>query len=95
MSKCLTFKVSHIFREGNKCVDSLGSMGVDLKQDFSWYENTPEPDCISPYFFMNRFGLLCIDFSDSIGFGLVLPCLFVFSFCFFIPILRKHMIVEG
>ncbi|ESW06120.1 hypothetical protein PHAVU_010G021300 [Phaseolus vulgaris] len=35
MSKCLTFKVSHIFREGNKCVDSLGSMGVDLKQDFS------------------------------------------------------------
>jgi len=60
MSKCLTFKVSHIVREGNKCVHSLASMGVDLKQDFSWYENIP--DCISHDFFRNKFGLLVYRF---------------------------------
>jgi len=39
--KEIEFKVSHIFRERNHCVDKLASLGLKNELDFKWYDVLP------------------------------------------------------
>lgn len=50
----MTFKVSHVYREGNHYVDKLAAFGVSSKS-FNWLDLIP--NFIRPDFFHNRFGL--------------------------------------
>jgi len=33
----MEFKISHVFRKGDNCVDKLTNMGIENKIDFKWY----------------------------------------------------------
>lgn len=50
----MNFLVSHIFREGNECADSLASLGANVDSPTVWYE---PPLCIRSYLGRNRLGL--------------------------------------
>jgi hypothetical protein len=47
------FVVSHIYREGNKCVDGLANIGLSLHRFFCWFEIPPN---IREFFVDNRLG---------------------------------------
>lgn len=55
MNKVINFKVSHIFREGDKCVDRLSSLGIDSKSDFIRYD-IGCPIVLDIIFSRDRFG---------------------------------------
>lgn len=50
----MSFHVSHIYREGNACVDSLASKGFVIR-NFFWWNHLPS--FISDDYHKNRFGL--------------------------------------
>lgn len=45
----MDFKVSHTYREGNRCADSLVNLGIIYRQDFTWFNFLPP--IISLHFF--------------------------------------------
>jgi len=47
------FRVTHVFREGNSCVDRLTNLGVENSVEFVWYSTLL--DCIRLDFFHNMF----------------------------------------
>ncbi|KAF1894302.1 hypothetical protein Lal_00004226 [Lupinus albus] len=50
----MNFKVSHIYREGNACADSLASFGA-FSQMYTWWDDVP--GFIFEDFNRNRLGL--------------------------------------
>ena len=75
----IRFRVTHIFREGNACVDKLTNLGFIHRESFHWYNRFPS----SPFseFFMNRYSLP-ISFLLTYGFWSS-PPLFFFVFSLF------------
>jgi len=41
----MNFVISHIFREGNQCADSLANIGVSIQGLFSWETAPAEVLC--------------------------------------------------
>jgi len=55
MCNILNFEVSHIFREGNRCIHRLANLGVESKIEFVCLDALPS--CVGFHFFRNKFGL--------------------------------------
>ncbi|GAU36890.1 hypothetical protein TSUD_220590 [Trifolium subterraneum] len=53
LTKSMNFMVSHVFREGNFCADSLANVGRTLNSLTFWYEIPP---FLKGYFEVNRIG---------------------------------------
>ena len=51
----IRFRVIHIFREGNACVDKLANLGFIHKESFHWYKMFPSSLFLE--FFINRYSL--------------------------------------
>ena len=52
--KQMNFLISHVYREGNSCADSLANVGLALSL-FVWFPSLP--DCIRKYYITNRLGM--------------------------------------
>jgi len=50
----MNFVISHIFREGNQCVDSLANFGLTIQGLFSWES---APSFISSFLVQNKLGM--------------------------------------
>jgi len=48
----IKFRVTHIFREGNACVDKLANLGFIQRESFHWYNMLPSSMFLE--FFMNK-----------------------------------------
>ena len=51
----IRFRVTHIFREGNVCVDKLANLGFIHRESFHWYNRLPSRLFLE--LFMNRYSL--------------------------------------
>ena len=51
----IRFRVTHIFRQGNACVDKLTNLGFIHRESFHWYNRLPSSLFLE--FFMNRYSL--------------------------------------
>jgi len=49
----IKFRVTHIFHEGNVCVDKLTNLGFIHRDSFRWYNRLPSSIFLE--FFMNRY----------------------------------------
>lgn len=55
----MQFIVSHIFREGNQCADTLAGIGLDFEVPIVWLDR---PACINTSFAQNKLGMPCYRF---------------------------------
>jgi len=62
LSKEMNFMVSHIFREGNGCADSLANFGLSCTK-FVWW-NFP-PSCISDEVVRNMLSFSLVQIRDT------------------------------
>jgi len=51
----IRFRVTHIFHEGNTCVDKYANLGFIHRETFHWYNMLSS--CLMLEFFMNRYSL--------------------------------------
>lgn len=85
-TRTINFMVTHIYRKGIVCADSLANLGYNLANFTVWFDL---PDCIRSSYVNNRLGLPNYRFTtllERYWFG---PPLFfdVVSFCWYISIL--------